>query len=79
MSRVRHPFHGNIWPVRRCKILPFTVVLLTIPFFWEMMSHQWVIAAHPNPLVCSIGNYTLADLHCQYKKYIHKEPKHLLL
>jgi hypothetical protein len=35
--------------------------------------------AHPNPLVRSIGNYTLADLHHQYKKYIHKRPKHLLL
>jgi len=35
--------------------------------------------AHPNPLVCSIGNYFLADLHHQYKKYIHKRPKHLLL
>ena len=34
---------------------------------------------HPNPLVRSIGNYTLADLHRQYKKYIHKRPKHLLL
>jgi len=34
--------------------------------------------AHPNPLIHSIGNYTLADLHCQYKKYIHKRPKHLL-
>jgi len=35
--------------------------------------------AHPNPLVRSIGNYTLADLHRQYKKNIHKRPKHLLL
>jgi len=35
--------------------------------------------AHPNLLVRSIGNYTLADLHRQYKKYIHKRPKHLLL
>jgi hypothetical protein len=26
--------------------------------------------AHPNPLVRSIGNYSLADLHHQYKKYI---------
>jgi len=25
--------------------------------------------AHPNPLVRSIGDYTLADLHHQYKKY----------
>ena len=27
--------------------------------------------AHPNPLVHSVGNYSLADLHQQYKKYIH--------
>ena len=24
--------------------------------------------AHPNPLICSIGNYSLADIHRQYKK-----------
>jgi hypothetical protein len=35
--------------------------------------------AHPNPLVSSIGNYTLADLHRQNKKYIHKCPKHILV
>jgi hypothetical protein len=35
--------------------------------------------AHPNPLIRSTGNYTLADLHRQYKKYMHKRPKHLLL
>jgi len=35
--------------------------------------------AHPNPLGRSIGNYSLADLQRQYKKYIHKRPKHLLL
>ena len=34
---------------------------------------------HPNSLVRSIGNYTLADLHRQYEKYIHKRLKHLLL
>jgi len=28
--------------------------------------------AHPNPLVRSIGNYTLADLHRQYQK-IHSQ------
>ena len=27
----------------------------------------------------NIGNYTLADLHRQYKKYIYKRPKHILL
>ena len=35
--------------------------------------------AHPNPLIRSIGNYSLADLHRQYKKYVHKRPKHILL
>ena len=33
--------------------------------------------AHPNPLVRSIGNYSLAYLRHQYKKYIHKRPKHI--
>jgi hypothetical protein len=28
-----------------------------------------ICSAHPNPLVRSIGNYYLADLHHQYKKY----------
>ena len=36
-------------------------------------------STHPNPLDGSIGNYSLANLHRQYKKYIHKQPKHLLL
>jgi hypothetical protein len=36
-------------------------------------------SAHPNPLGRSIGNYTLADFHHQYKKYIYKRPKHILL
>ena len=35
--------------------------------------------AHPNPLIRSIGNYSLADFHRRYKKYIHKRPKHILL
>ena len=36
-------------------------------------------STHPNPLVRQIGNYTLSDLQQQYKKYIHKRTKHLLL
>ena len=36
-------------------------------------------STHLNPLVCQIGNYTLLDLHVQYRKYIHKRIKHLLL
>jgi len=34
---------------------------------------------HPNPLVRDIGSYSVDDLHGQYKKYIHKRTKHLLL
>jgi len=48
------------------------IYLLTANFFDSC-------PAHPNPLVCSVANYSLADLHQQYKKYIHKRPKHLLL
>ena len=33
----------------------------------------------PNPLVRQVWNYTLPDLHKQYRKYIHKGTKHLLL
>jgi hypothetical protein len=36
-------------------------------------------STHLNPLVRQIGNYTLPDLHKQYRKYIHKRTKHLLL
>ena len=34
---------------------------------------------HPNPLINTIGNYSLTDLQSQYPKYIHKRPKHILL
>ena len=34
--------------------------------------------AHPNPLDRFIANYSLADLHHHYKKYIQKRPKHIL-
>ena len=36
-------------------------------------------STHPNPLVCQILNYTLLYLHVQYRKYIYKRIKHLLL
>jgi hypothetical protein len=36
-------------------------------------------SSHTNPLIQAIGNYTLRDLHLQYKKYIHKRTKHILL
>jgi hypothetical protein len=35
--------------------------------------------AHPKPLIRSTGNYSLAYLHRQYKKYIHKRANHILL
>jgi len=34
---------------------------------------------HPNPLISSIGKYSLSDLRYQYKKYIHKRAKRILL
>ena len=34
---------------------------------------------NPNPLINTIGNYSLTDLQSQYPKYIHKHPKHILL
>jgi hypothetical protein len=43
----------------------------------ETFFHQCSI--HQNPLVRQIGDYTMADLQHQYKKYIHKRTKHLLL
>jgi hypothetical protein len=36
-------------------------------------------SSHTNPLIQAIGNYTLRDLHLQYKNYIHKRTKHILL
>lgn len=34
---------------------------------------------HSNPLIRSIGNYTLQDLSQVYRKYKHKRPKHCLI
>ena len=34
---------------------------------------------HPNPLVRSIGRYTLQELNQSYRRYKHKRPKHCLL
>jgi hypothetical protein len=36
-------------------------------------------STHTTPLVRTIGNYTLDDPHQQYKKYIHKRTKRILL
>ena len=56
----------NITPISDC------IYHLTDKFFGSC-------PAHPNPLIHSIGNYSLVDLHRQYKKYIHKRSKHILL
>jgi len=48
------------------------IYCLTDKFFSSCLTH-------PNPLVREIGNCTLPDLHRQYRKYIHKWTKHLLL
>ena len=57
---------------------------LNIPLIHEFIYHltdnfYTRCPRHPNPLISSIGNYSLSDLHRQYKKYIHKCPKHILL
>jgi hypothetical protein len=64
--------------------IPCLHATLNIPPIWDFIYHLTKkffsrCPAHPNPLVSSIGNYTLADLHHQYKKYIHKRPKRILL
>jgi len=64
--------------------IPFLHTTLNIPPIRELIYRLTVkffnrCPTHPNPLISSIGNYSLADLHCQYKKYIHKRPKHILL
>jgi hypothetical protein len=68
----------------RCTPIPRLHTALNVPPICDFIYHFTdnffgSCPAHPNPLVSSIGNYTLADLHRQYKKYIHKWPKHLLL
>jgi len=64
--------------------IPYLHTSLNIPTILNFIHHLTDIffircLLHPNPLIQSIGNYTLADLHLQYKKYVHKRPKHILL
>ena len=64
--------------------IPYLHTSLNIPPILNFIHHLTDIffsrcLLHPNPLIQSIGNYTLADLHLQYKKYVHKRPKHFLL
>jgi len=67
---------------RRTPILRLHATLNVAPirdFIYHLTANFFdSCSAHPNPLVRSIGNYSLADLHRQYKKYMHKRPKHLL-
>ena len=68
----------------RCTPIPHLHTTLNIPPIRDFIYHLTdkffsICPTHPNPLIRSIGNYTLADLQHQYKKYIHKRPKHILL
>ena len=68
----------------RCTPIPRLHTTLHIPPVRDFIYHLTdkffsSCPAHLNPLIRSIGNYTLADLHRQYKKYMHKRPKHILL
>ena len=56
----------NIPPIREF------VYQLTVKFFSRCPNN-------PNPLINTIGNYSLTDLQSQYPKYTHKRPKHILL
>ena len=73
--------HGNY---SRCAPIPCLHTTLNITPISDFIYHVndkffGSCPAHPNPLIRSIGNYSLADLHRHYKKYIHKRPKHILL
>jgi len=67
----------------------FTVWLIIFSTVVQHTPHEFIYRltdnffyscpAHPNLLVREIRNYTLPDLHRQYRKYIHKRTKHLLL
>ena len=68
----------------RCTPIPRLHTTLNIPPIRDFVYHLTdkffsSCPAHLNPLISAIGNYTLADLQHQYKKYIHKRPKHILL
>ena len=68
----------------RCTPIPRLHATLKVPPTYDFIYRPTAnffdsCPAPPNPLGGSEGNYSLADLHQQYKKYIHKRPKHLLL
>jgi hypothetical protein len=64
--------------------IPYLHAALSIPpiqeFIYRLTFHFHTrCPTHPNPSVRSNGDYTLPDLLHQYKKYLHKRPKHILL
>jgi hypothetical protein len=64
--------------------IPYLHAAISIPpiheFIYPLTLHFCTrCPTHPNPFVRSIGDYTLPDLLHQYKKYLHKWPKHILL
>jgi hypothetical protein len=64
--------------------IPYLHAALSIPpiqdFIYRLTFHFYTRChTHPKPFVRPIGAYTLPDLLHQYKKYIHKRLKHILL
>jgi hypothetical protein len=64
--------------------IPLLHATFSIPLIRDQINHMSAnlfdtSTNHTNPLVRAIGNYTLTDLRQQYKKYIHKRTKHILL
>jgi hypothetical protein len=64
--------------------IPLLHATFSIPLIRDQIHHMtarlfYTSSNHTNPLVRAIGNYTLTDLRQQYKKYIHKRTKHILL
>jgi hypothetical protein len=64
--------------------IPLLHATFSIPLIRDQIHHMtarffYTTSNHTNPLVRAIGNYTLTDLRQQYKKYIHKRTKPILL
>ena len=58
----------SAWSNRK-GFLHATLNIPTIQQFIYLLTDKFFnrCPTHPNPLISSIGNYSLADLHCQYK------------
>ena len=86
-QRNRRKLRGNFLYVIETTLMHYlsSVYFVTQPLHVSgifVAHHQQVYCIYTTnwyPLIRSIGNYSLADLHRQYKKYIHKRPKHILL